>query len=509
MARLPSVQDIRQPTPSAGEAVNFPRGTGPSGVEGQALAKAGDALFQAGERIQNREDAIEFSNTIANVNRLSLDFMRKSNTEGDLSNKEYRAEVFQGLRKIYGDANEGFSGSRDAKARLEVRLTGLHAKAVGVLSGAANIIAVDRLEKNLDSDLQPILDKVRTSTQNIGTGGHTITNLLEDIDEAFIEAEELLLDVAGGLEPIREDDLRRLRANKIADVVFQSLLERGDADTAEVILLKTPRISNALTPGTRESIRGQIAQIRFDQDEMARRFRDAESLAKAAGVEFTPEMKRRFFELQLGFTEATATDLPKTKEAFNTATNQPQFATEAQIAEDPNLVPPRGGPKDEKITSSQRLAAGFALRVKQADVIIDEVGAQFTGIGSGAAEFLPQRIKSEDRQLFEQAQRNFTNAVLRRESGAAIAPSEFDSAEIQYFPRPGDGPKVIQQKKQNRQTVINSLELEAGPAFEQLERTVSTTVTIQGKPVVVGTIVTNSKGQKGRVEQDGSITVLE
>tara|TARA_R110000851_G_scaffold96172_1_gene208666 strand:- start:6283 stop:6534 length:252 start_codon:yes stop_codon:yes gene_type:complete len=48
----------------------------------------------------------------------------------------------------------------------------------------------------------------------------------------------------------------------------------------------------------------------------------------------------------------------------------------------------------------------------------------------------PNFLKTADRKQFEQAQRNFVNAVLRQESGAAIADSEFASAAKQYFPAP-------------------------------------------------------------------------
>ena len=46
---------------------------------------------------------------------------------------------------------------------------------------------------------------------------------------------------------------------------------------------------------------------------------------------------------------------------------------------------------------------------------------------------------------------------MRKESGAAISPSEFDSAAQQYFPQPGDGQAVITQKTANRKTAIDNL----------------------------------------------------
>lgn len=65
-------------------------------------------------------------------------------------------------------------------------------------------------------------------------------------------------------------------------------------------------------------------------------------------------------------------------------------------------------------------------------------------------------------QKMEQAQRNFINAVLRRESGAQISDSEFANARLQYFPVIGDTPEVIEQKRRTREDAINSMMIESG-----------------------------------------------
>ena len=52
---------------------------------------------------------------------------------------------------------------------------------------------------------------------------------------------------------------------------------------------------------------------------------------------------------------------------------------------------------------------------------------------------------TSDRQKLEQAQRDFANAILRKESGAAISQSEFANTRQQYFPQPGDSEEVIAQ----------------------------------------------------------------
>jgi hypothetical protein len=57
----------------------------------------------------------------------------------------------------------------------------------------------------------------------------------------------------------------------------------------------------------------------------------------------------------------------------------------------------------------------------------------------------------------EQARRDFINAVLRRESGAVISPSEFANAEKQYFPVVGNPPELIAQKRRNRELATRGL----------------------------------------------------
>jgi hypothetical protein len=126
--------------------------------------------------------------------------------------------------------------------------------------------------------------------------------------------------------------------------------------------------------------------------------------------------------------------------------------------------------KDPKITAEQWKAGGFAARMADADSVISGLENQGTDIGTQAqmSKFFPGVFMNEDSKKIDQAQRNFINATLRRESGAAISPSEFASAEQQYFPKPGDTPEVLAQKRQNRQRVSQSFALEGGNAYQQI-----------------------------------------
>lgn len=128
--------------------------------------------------------------------------------------------------------------------------------------------------------------------------------------------------------------------------------------------------------------------------------------------------------------------------------------------------------KEKAPTGDQSKTATFAKRVQSAENDLQELAAggyNRAEYGSGLGASLPNALQSPEAQRQNQAERNFVNAVLRRESGAAISPSEFESANIQYFPRAGDSQEVLDQKARNRADALNGLIAEAGPAYKKLE----------------------------------------
>jgi len=110
----------------------------------------------------------------------------------------------------------------------------------------------------------------------------------------------------------------------------------------------------------------------------------------------------------------------------------------------------------------QAKAQLFGTRMQEADKILADLqkgGQAFSTPGANVPFIgaLVNTLNTEQGQMLDQAKRDFTNAVLRRESGAAIAPSEFDSADKQYFPQYGDSKKVIEQKARARQIAIQGI----------------------------------------------------
>ncbi len=118
-----------------------------------------------------------------------------------------------------------------------------------------------------------------------------------------------------------------------------------------------------------------------------------------------------------------------------------------------------------KLTEGEAKNAGFLERVNKSARTLDELESEGTSLFNKTIGNLPvagNYMRSQDAQKYDQAKRDFVNAILRRESGAVISDQEFANAEQQYFPQPGDGPEVIAQKRANREAARKGLDIGAG-----------------------------------------------
>jgi hypothetical protein len=135
---------------------------------------------------------------------------------------------------------------------------------------------------------------------------------------------------------------------------------------------------------------------------------------------------------------------------------------------------------EKALTEGQTKAFMFGTRAQNSHKILDEIGDKYSPMAVNTAmavenvpglNALANINLSEKDQNVMQAQRDFVNATLRQESGASIAKSEFQNAQKQYFPQPGDSKAVIEQKRKNRELVIEGFKVGAGPAASKFEST--------------------------------------
>jgi len=146
--------------------------------------------------------------------------------------------------------------------------------------------------------------------------------------------------------------------------------------------------------------------------------------------------------------------------------------------------------RGKALTEAQGNATGFGLRARRSADIINELEdndtfGKFGTFNEGVRNSLERipvigtaagglvgsglnKVTSDAQQKYVQAKGDFKRAVLRKESGATISPAEDQAADIQYFPQAGDSDAVIKQKRENRESAIESLGIQAGPGAKSI-----------------------------------------
>jgi len=164
------------------------------------------------------------------------------------------------------------------------------------------------------------------------------------------------------------------------------------------------------------------------------------------------------------------------------------------------------------LTESQGNATAFGMRMKESNQLINDLekkGVTNTGvvrstIGGivGMTPFIGDKMQqgvqsgmnvfpgalggpSAEQQQVDAARKNFITAVLRKESGAAISPTEFYTEAQKYFPQPGDAASVIKQKQNARETAIKALEIQAGPGANAIRQMPTPKLDVGGAKRVV------------------------
>jgi len=300
----------------------------------------------------------------------------------------------------------------------------------------------------------------------------------------------------------------KLDAKEVA--LAQKLRELGATETQGILstLRGTPEVATelagpayqgvaptAVMPAKAGDANAALAQALMGQSPQAQRL--VPSLIEQANPKPIPKQIEYDLAKQGGY-----------KGTFNDFVNQMSEADKARIAIDKQrlgLEGARFGLEQQKLaqelnapklTETQSNATAFGMRAKESNALLTQLeksGTKNTGVvrsavsgtlgmtpfigekleqgASSAMNVLPTFLggPNEAQQSTDQARRNFVTAVLRKESGAAISPSEFDNEARKYFPQPGDTDKVVKQKQDARELAIKALEVQAGPGARYIK----------------------------------------
>jgi hypothetical protein len=226
--------------------------------------------------------------------------------------------------------------------------------------------------------------------------------------------------------------------------------------------------------GDAEKVLGKFTSVNMGGTQEQQRVNPITGQMEVAGIQARTQSPDSMASVQQSAANAAMTDARMREQNAlraqgNAAGRIPSGYRLAADGQSLEFIP--GGPADptskagggKPLTEGQSKALLFGTRMQEANTVLDELAnngvttsipGSRAGFGVGAAI---NALQPADRQRLDQAKRDFLNAVLRRESGAVIADTEFNNGDKQYFPQPGDSEAVIAQKKRNREVAMRGI----------------------------------------------------
>jgi len=129
-----------------------------------------------------------------------------------------------------------------------------------------------------------------------------------------------------------------------------------------------------------------------------------------------------------------------------------------------------------KTTEGEKSAAGYLSRMRASEKLLDELSVDgpavrnMTSFFVGGTNFEGMALNERQGKIL-QAQRDWVRAKLRKESGAVIGADEMAEEIRTYFPLPGEGPELTEQKRQARKAAERQFEIMGGAASPQADKT--------------------------------------
>lgn len=121
-------------------------------------------------------------------------------------------------------------------------------------------------------------------------------------------------------------------------------------------------------------------------------------------------------------------------------------------------------------TEAQSKDNVFATRAKGALDQLEPVADALVSRVDRVAEYIPlglgREVQSDQFQLAKQAGDEFLQAILRKDTGAAITPQEQELYGVTLLPQPGDRDAVLEAKRQSRARAVRAIE--AGMSADQI-----------------------------------------
>jgi hypothetical protein len=174
------------------------------------------------------------------------------------------------------------------------------------------------------------------------------------------------------------------------------------------------------------------------------------------------------------------------------------------------LVDMNTGVKPSKLGAEEEkgISATYDIVNNKLPLLLEKFNSINTGIVGGT---LGQVFTSQDRQDFETTRGEILNLLLQARSGATVSPQEYKrysdlipTTFNQMLFLGSDGEKKINSLQKSLNDTLQSKLKTSGTSIYGYSN-----VDIRGQEYKVGSIVTGKNGQHGRINPDGSVTLIQ
>jgi hypothetical protein len=248
-------------------------------ASGQAMAQAGSALQDIGVAMKRREDVIDRTVRLGDMNKFATESLSALETQ-DLVRKETIDTYVQGLRAKMDELIAGHAGTASSKAefraQLENQIIQYEQGANAARSKASNIMLGNMIEQ-----------RTNELAVDAGFAPDMIADIFAQLDADIDQFADAL--PAGLIEQYKNSG-----RSAIASTSIQQLQAKGEFDAAEQ-LLKDSNVSKFLNPDASRRFIINNAAGKAKQDQEARqRESNVQSWAMAMGIDpaqMTPQQR--------------------------------------------------------------------------------------------------------------------------------------------------------------------------------------------------------------------------
>ncbi len=515
MPRLPSSADVPTVSPrvATDPGVEAPAQAfeSPLGIAAEELKPVIDKFAEVKLKQDNRRDTVDRSSRINQYNSEADEELRRLNTEEDLSREDILGKYGEFLSQRLQASVGEHGGSEDSRAKLTIRLQDVEAAATGRAAGISAKIGRDKVKATFNESLTPLA--IRAS-QNPS---------LENIDQIFLDFETQLDDLRDAFDPAEEDELRRSGREQLVLSAIEPLITRGRVETAEGLLIEGG-LFQSLSAATQRNIRRRIDTVRFNRDETLKDLTEREKRVQ----QLTARGLSQPLSEDIAAKDVRVVGPDKFGEFFsvNLATGKKTKIEGDDKDAILEIVPP------EALEAPKVPEDGTSI-----EEAVQEGTGPFAKIQAGLSNVIGPFVEGalfKDTTDARQQVRTFSQIAKT----ALVNNPRFPVAEQKivqnllpdvdtFFQDPDTARSNLKELKAflTKQKIAKDKELTKGRVSAKRKADLTDqvsridelltlmespkTVKILDKDIKIGEIVTNNKGQKGRVEADGSITVIE